>query len=563
MGGSKPIRNVLMHSERRLAGIFNHLPDATFVIDREGIVIAWNKAIEEMTGVKAERMLGKGDHEYALPFYGCRRPILIDTIFETDAALKDQYSFIKRDGNQTFAEVDLVMPGGRAITLWGKVSTLYDENGESIGAIESIRDITERKMADTALRENERFLDTIVENIPDMIFVKDSANLLFVRLNKAGEELLGYTLDELRGKSDYDFFPEKEADIFTRRDREVLHNNRMLDIPEEEILTKNKGHRFLHTKKIPILDETGGPKYLLGISEDITERKKAEDELSTLYRELEKRVTERTADLNTAQQELILKNEHLNDLNQQLTITRGELQLKINILNIRELELQETATSLKEALAEKNMLLSEIHHRVKNNLAAFISLLSLNGAYEETEANKDLRKDLQNRARSMVLIHETLYRTQNFSTVDMEVYLTTLVGHIAASYAGSKGIRTVVDARGVVLDFSRAATAGLIISELITNSFKYAFPPAFDCLAVRGEPCTIRVTLSPQDGAYTLSVADNGRGLPAGLDPLVSKSLGLKLVHFLARHQLRAETCVIGDKGTEFVFRLDRIPGKP
>ncbi len=209
------------------------------------------------------------------------------------------------------------------------------------------------------------------------------------------------------------------------------------------------------------------------------------------------------------------------------------------------------------------MLLSEIHHRVKNNLAAFISLLSLNGAYEETEDNKNLRKDLQNRARSMVLIHETLYRTQNFSTVDMDVYLTTLVGQIAASYAGSKGIRTVVDARGVVLDFSRAATAGLIITELITNSFKYAFPPAFDCLAVRNEPCTIRVTLSSQDGAYTLLVADNGRGLPAGLDPRTSKSLGLKLVHFLARHQLRAETDVIVDKGTEFLFRLDRIPGKP
>ncbi len=306
-----------------------------------------------MTGVKAEMMLGKGDYEYALPFYGCRRPILIDAIFETDVALKDKYSFIKRDGDHTFAEVDLVMPGGRAVALWGKVSTLYDENGESIGAIESIRDITERREAVTALRENERFLDTIVENIPDMIFVKDSANLLFVRLNKAGEALLGYTLDEIRGKSDYDLFPEKEADFFTRRDREVLHDNRMLDIPEEEILTKNKGHRFLHTKKIPILAENGIPKYLLGISEDITERRKAEEELGTLYRELEKRVTDRTADLNGARQELILKNEHLNDLNRQLTITREDLQQKINILNTRERELQETATSLKGGSCRK------------------------------------------------------------------------------------------------------------------------------------------------------------------------------------------------------------------
>ncbi len=563
MGGSKPIRNVLIHSERRLAGIFNHLPDATFVINQEGIVIAWNKAIEEMTGVKADEMLGKGEYEYALPFYGYRRPILIDSIFESDTTVRNHYTLIKREGNQIIAEVDLVMPGDRAVTLWGKVSTLYDENGERIGAIESIRDITERKMADTALRENERFLDTIIENIPDMIFVKDSANLLYVRLNKAGEELLGYSLNELRGKSDYDFFPENEADFFTRRDREVLRDNLMLDIPEEEIQTKNKGKRILHTKKIPIRDENGSPRYLLGISEDITGRKRAEDELSALYRDLEKRVGERTADLNTAQQELILKNEHLNALNQKLTNTREELQQKINKLNVQELKLQETATSLKEALALKDMLLSEIHHRVKNNLAAFISLMSLNGVYEDAEGNKSLMKDLQNRARSMALIHETLYRTQNFSSVDMEVYLTTLVGQIAASYAGSKEICTDVDARGVVLDFSRAATAGLIINELITNSFKYAFPPAFDCLAVRGGPCTIRVILRSHDGAYTLSVADNGRGLPDRLDPLASKSLGLKLVNFLARHQLRAETRVIRDKGTEFVFRLDTIAGRP
>jgi two-component sensor histidine kinase len=158
----------------------------------------------------------------------------------------------------------------------------------------------------------------------------------------------------------------------------------------------------------------------------------------------------------------------------------------------------------------------------------------------------------------MALIHETLYRTGRFSNVDMGIYLTTLVDQIGATFRGSVVVHTVVDARGVVLDLARATTAGLIINELVTNSFKYAFPLSFDCMEVRGEPCTVRVTLTEDDGTYILSVTDNGRGLPQDLDPLSAKSLGLRLVSFLGRHQLRAEIAVRQNRGTEFVFRMNK-----
>ena len=123
-----------------------------------------------------------------------------------------------------------------------------------------------------ALQENERFLDGIVENIPAMVFVKDAANLRFVKLNKAGEELLGYSRQELIGRNDHDFFPKEEADFFTAKDREVLADLKVVEIQEEPIQTKF-GLRTLHTRKVGIADREGKPRFLVGISVDITERK--------------------------------------------------------------------------------------------------------------------------------------------------------------------------------------------------------------------------------------------------------------------------------------------------
>ena len=117
---------------------------------------------------------------------------------------------------------------------------------------------------------------SILENIPDMVFIKDAQHLRFVFINRAGEELLGIPRADLIGKNDYDFFPEEQADFFTRKDREVLESRTILDIPEEEIDTKSRDIRILHTKKVPMLDDEGNPVFLLGISEDITRRKQAE-----------------------------------------------------------------------------------------------------------------------------------------------------------------------------------------------------------------------------------------------------------------------------------------------
>jgi PAS domain S-box-containing protein len=152
------------------------------------------------------------------------------------------------------------------------------------------------------------FIASVLEHLPSMVFVKDAKDLRFVHLNKAAEELLGYSRGELLGKNDYDVFPENEADFFTAKDREVLSSGCILDIPEEWIQTRNKGRRVLNTKKIPICDLNGAPQYLLGISHDITERKEAEEQLRKGKDELERQIMKRTGELvkaNAALQEEI------------------------------------------------------------------------------------------------------------------------------------------------------------------------------------------------------------------------------------------------------------------
>ncbi len=142
----RKMEETLKQSEHRFADIVNNLPDATLVIDPDGRVIAWNKAIEEMTGVNARDMVGKDNFEYAIPFYGKRRPILIDLIFKSDEEIAKNYSgIIRKKPDVLIAGTTLPQPKGKKSFLWAKASPFYDDRGKVIGAIESIRDMTDSR----------------------------------------------------------------------------------------------------------------------------------------------------------------------------------------------------------------------------------------------------------------------------------------------------------------------------------------------------------------------------------------------------------------------------------
>jgi two-component system cell cycle sensor histidine kinase/response regulator CckA len=196
-----------------------------------------------------------------------------------DALVRGNLSLTREQVTNT-ADPEVRRALGRVLDVWERI---YGQGGP-----------------EAVHRDNARFLGSIVENIPDMIFVKDAAELRFIRFNRAGEQLLGYERASLLGKNDFDFFPTAQAEFFTDKDREVLRNGTLVDIPEEPVDTAHLGRRYLHTKKIPILDEGGEPLYLLGISEDITERKQAAETLAARTQELART----NAELRIAQGEL-------------------------------------------------------------------------------------------------------------------------------------------------------------------------------------------------------------------------------------------------------------------
>jgi diguanylate cyclase (GGDEF)-like protein/PAS domain S-box-containing protein len=193
----KRMEEALKNSQQRLSDIIEYLPDPTFVIDRDGKVIAWNRAIEEMTGVQEKQIIGKGDYEYALPFYGERRPILIDLALCPDTkSIEAHYPFVDRDASTCYTEV--FVPGfrGTGAFLWAKAKALYGPDGELAGAIETIRDTTDERLSAEGLRqERERFF-TLLEHAPLGILMIDPAGR-FIYQNPAFRSLFGYSLEEI------------------------------------------------------------------------------------------------------------------------------------------------------------------------------------------------------------------------------------------------------------------------------------------------------------------------------------------------------------------------------
>jgi PAS domain S-box-containing protein len=280
---------LLRESERRLAGIVDLLPDATLIIDGEGRVVTWNKALEQMTGVPAARMLGKGNYEYSLAFYDERRPILIDLVRVPDDEMEKKYSSVRRDGSVLIGETYLPL-GGRGAYLLGRATGLHDAEGRPAGAIEIIHDLTNRKLVEENLRASERRLADIIDFLPDAAFVID-VNGTVIAWNRAIEELTGIRAAEMIGKGDHEhaiaFYGERRPILIDlvlhpderyhrhylslRRDGNVL-------IAEAYVTIRSRDF-YLLTRAAPLRDPSGNITGAIEIIHDITDRRRDEEAL--------------------------------------------------------------------------------------------------------------------------------------------------------------------------------------------------------------------------------------------------------------------------------------------
>lgn len=200
---------------------------------------------------------------------------------------------------------------------------------------------------------------------------------------------------------------------------------------------------------------------------------------------------------------------------------RKEIEQKNNLISAKN-------ETIKESLAEKEMLLKEIHHRVKNNLQIISGILELQNFNITDENAKIILKEGQARIQSIALIHKTLYQSENFSKVPFQSYLTELVQAIQNTYRNAQlKIDTIINANAIELSINTAIPLSLIINEIVTNCFKHAF--------IGRNHGTITINLSKEDATYKLMIHDNGNGLPAGFNPKKLHSIGFDLIQGLSK----------------------------
>jgi PAS domain S-box-containing protein len=296
----------LQTAHQQLLDIIEFIPDATFVIDKDKKVIAWNRALEKMTGIPKQDIIGKGDYAYSIPFYGKLRPIIIDLIGKDDPEAQALYDKFEKFDNIICGEV--FVPGlynGKGAYILVTASPLLDPNGNRYGAIETVRDITERRRAEKELLESEQKYRELVEHANSIIlhWTRDG-RITF--LNEFGQRFFGYSAGEIIGRHVMDtIVPATESD---GRDLSSLMEQILIDPASfenniNENMRRNGERVWIAWTNRIVLDAQGRVAEIMSIGTDITKLKQAENTIMELNIGLEKRVAERTAELAVAKEQ--------------------------------------------------------------------------------------------------------------------------------------------------------------------------------------------------------------------------------------------------------------------
>lgn len=581
-----------------LANVVESSDDAIISKSLDGTITSWNKGAELIYGYSEEEVLGK--NVFILAPYQLKDEInqLIEKIKHCKHVLHYETVRLRKDG--------------KIINVSITLSPIFDSSKNLVGISTIARDITQHKLYEEALKESEEKYRNIYEESFDGLFITSLEGKI-LDMNKKGIEILGYdSKDEilcLDLKNDVYAYPDD-------RNRILSMVNKDGSAEYEVVVKKRNGDKIItHCSLTAVKDEKGMINSYRGIIRDITQRKKNEEAILQAKEEWENTfdavpdlisIIDTNYNIVRANRALanklgtnpgetvglkcyevvhglnappsfcpylkLLENgqEHTAEVHED--VLGGDFIVSVSPLNdadgnlsggvhvARDITGRKTAEEeLKQSLKEKEVLISEIHHRVKNNMQIISSLLSLQSSYiVDTEAVSVL-KESQDRVRAMSMIYEELYQSYDLVRIDFADYVQKLVNGLFYSHnVNEDQIKPVIDIENIMLNIETAIPCGLIISEIVSNSLKHAFPMTSNYEPTNknftgSEGGRICVSLKSSDDEYELKVSDDGVGLLEEINFKNKGTLGLKLVYALID---QIEGKVTLEKGSGITFKI-------
>ncbi|MDO8869679.1 MAG: PAS domain S-box protein [Methanobacteriaceae archaeon] len=581
----------LQKSEKKFRDLVENINDVIFTINPEGYITYISPTIEQITSYKTNELIGQNF-----------------TIFVHPNDISDLFDSLKNTlaGKLKPTEFRVLDKDGTVLYIRTSSRPIIKQS-QTIGVTGVISDVTERIKFEKALKKSEIKYRTIFEHTGTATAIIDEDTTLSL-VNAEFEILSGYSKEELENNKSWTEFVA-EDDLERMKNYHALRRTKASIAPlnyEFQFIDRNKNIKNVLITVVLFPDSQKSLASLI----DITDRKKAELKIKEQFNFLQHLIDSINLPIfykdingvydgcNQAFEEYLgLQKENIigktvydiapkeladkyyqmdNDLFQKLGFqvdeapvkyadgtthfvvfnkttyndTTGNLAGLIGIM-VDISERKQSEDKIKKALEEKEMLLKEIHHRVKNNLMVISSLLNIQSKYIKDKEALGIFKESQNRAKSMALIHERLYRSSDLKRINFGDYIRTLSIDLFHTYIIDPSlIKLNMDVDDLMVDINTTVPLGLIVNELITNSMKHAFPD--------GRNGEITIGFHKNNDEFILSVKDNGIGFPEGLDFRQTKSLGLQLVNSLTE-QIDGEIELNKTNGTCFKIIFKEI----
>jgi PAS domain S-box-containing protein len=463
----KQVEDALRESEAKYKYLVETSQNLIWECNAEGRFTYLNPEWESVLGYKLDEMLGRSFGEFQPP--------------EISARDLKEFSRHLAGGAVKGYETVYIASSGELKNLLFNAIPMFDHEGNIAGTQGTATDITKLKQGEIELKNTANQLRTNIDRMPIGYILWDE-NFKALEWNQAAEKIFGYTKKEMIGKRPVEFIVLKEVRPFVN---EVI--KRLLS-GEDKVSYSEDGNNITKDGRIiscmwhnaTFVDTDGNTTAVLSMVQDITERKKEQDNLS-------------------------------------------------------------------QSLKDKEILLREVHHRVKNNLSVIMALLQLQANNADDNKIISMLEDTRSRIMSMSLVHEKLYQSEGISTIDLDDYISTLISRIFVSLGISQEkIKYDLSISRIDLNLDVLIPLGMILNELITNSIKHAF---------KGDSGSISISLSASGEQKTLTYYDSGVGLPESFEINKITTLGLKIVSTLTK-QLKGELDITSAPGARFTIKF-------